>query len=296
MTIKLQLVTVIIPTFRDWNRLEQCLTALSKQSYPKEFFEVIIINNDPSDIIPANFFLQQNFKVIPEAKLGSYAARNKGIKLAKGEIIGFTDSDCIPEIDWIKNAVDYLSFNPNCSRLAGKVNLFYQSKVPTIAEQYEKLYAFNQQRYVSYGTSITANLFTYKKVFNKVGYFNERLLSGGDYMWGILADKAKFKIDYVENVIVDHPARYRLLDLIIKEKRVGTGQAFFLDLEKNLFQKFIVLLKTLKPNFSEIRYIKRNSSSLSKQLQIKIFFIRYTLLNIRAFYKFKNSINKTSYQ
>src|SRR5690606_38366783 len=127
-------VSIIIPTYHDWVRLQQCLSALNKQSYPKENFEIIIVNNDPLNNIPNNLELPSNCILILEEKPGSYAARNKGIKIAKGEIIGFTDSDCIPEIEWIKNAVEYLCFNPNCSRVAGKVNLFYQSKIPTIAE------------------------------------------------------------------------------------------------------------------------------------------------------------------
>jgi len=42
---------------------------------------------------------------------GSYAARNKGLSLAKGDVLAFTDSDCIPALDWIERA--WLIFQGN---------------------------------------------------------------------------------------------------------------------------------------------------------------------------------------
>jgi glycosyltransferase involved in cell wall biosynthesis len=98
-------VSIIIPTYRDWNRLGMCLEALKKQSYPKENTEIIIINNDPEDLIPVDFKGNKNITIMNAARNGSYAARNTGLKIAKGEIIGFTDSDCIPNTDWISKAV-----------------------------------------------------------------------------------------------------------------------------------------------------------------------------------------------
>lgn len=89
-------VTIIIPAYHDWYRLSLCLNALAKQTYPHNKFEVIIINNDADDQVSADFVLPENCKIIVEEKSGSYAARNTGLKIAKGEIIGFTDSDCIP--------------------------------------------------------------------------------------------------------------------------------------------------------------------------------------------------------
>jgi glycosyltransferase involved in cell wall biosynthesis len=285
-------ISIIIPTYGNWDLLIKCIEALDSQSYSKDEFEVIIINNHPEDTIPSNIELPKNFVFIEEKKPSSYAARNTGLKIAKGEIIGFTDSDCIPNIDWISKAVDYLTNHSNCSRIAGRVALFYRSNNLTIAEKYEMLYAFDQKKYAKYGTSATANMFTYKHVFEEVGYFEERLKSGGDYLWGTIAQKAGFNIDFVDNVIVGHPARHSLADLIIKEKRIGIGQAFFLDAGGNKFQNFKKLLKVLMPKLWEMKFIIKNGKSLSFYDQVRIFFIRHLLLYVRGYTKYKNENKK----
>lgn len=50
-------VSIIIPTYRDWERLALCISALDKQTYSKDLFEVIIVNNDAQDQAPSNYYL-----------------------------------------------------------------------------------------------------------------------------------------------------------------------------------------------------------------------------------------------
>src|SRR5688500_5776142 len=154
-------VSIIIPTYQDWARLSLCVNALSKQTYPKDLFEVIIVNNNPDDNTPANFYVPENFTILIEEKPGSYSARNAALKIAKGEIVGFTDSDCIPDQDWIRNAVDYFANHKSCSRIAGRISIFYKGSKPTAAELYNTLFSFPQKNHAEgNGTSVTANLFT----------------------------------------------------------------------------------------------------------------------------------------
>ncbi|MEO6327577.1 MAG: glycosyltransferase family A protein [Ginsengibacter sp.] len=286
-------VTIIIPVYKDWARLSLCLTALTNQSYPKELCEILLVNNSPEDDIPKEYFIPQNCSVIKESKPGSYAARNAALKLARGEIIGFTDSDCIPDENWIKNAVDYFDNNNLCSRIAGNVSIFFKNLKPTKAELYDKFYAFNQFRNVSIlGTSVTANLFSYKYVFDKIGLFDDSLMSGGDFRWGIHAHKAGYNIHYVKSVIVNHPARYSVDELIKKERRIG-GQVVCLKKDGNTMtnlynhsKALYQFLKDLLPNFAELKYINHNGKSLNTSNKIYLLFLRHYLLSIRAYEKF----------
>ncbi len=288
-------VTIIIPVYKDWDRLSLCLQSLAGQGYPYESFEIIVVNNDTPDNIPKNYFIPVNCSIITETKAGSYSARNAALKLAKGEIIGFTDSDCIPDKNWINNAVKYFESNETCNRIAGKVSIVFKALKPTKAELYDKVYAFNQKRNVAkLGASVTANLFTYKYLFDKVGLFNDNLMSGGDFMWGIAASKAGYTIDYVDNVIVKHPGRYSMIELINKEKRIGGGQAIYMQKSKNKLINFYRFIKEAFPRFKEVKFIYHNGKELSTTNKIVIYLIRQYLLSIRAYEKLKVQSGKKS--
>lgn len=287
-----QFVSIIIPTFRDWSRLSLCIDALSKQSYPTNKFEVVIVNNDPHDPIPDNLVLPETFKIISENKPGSYAARNAALSLVNGDIVGFTDSDCIPDSNWIKNAVDYFEKNKSCTRIAGNVSVFAKSPKATIAEQYDKLHAFKQRRYVKdNGTCVTANLFAYKYVFDKVGLFNDKQMSYGDLDWGINAHKIGYRIDYVENVVINHPAR-DLPDLIKKEKRLAGGREKVTK-KYSRFAVYYKFLKEVRPRFnSEFKAIKKKGKNLTFREKLLILFLRFRLQYVRAFETMKLRLGK----
>jgi glycosyltransferase involved in cell wall biosynthesis len=221
-------VSVIIPTYHDWDRLKLCMNGLKNQTYPNNRFEVIIINNDPEDN-PVDIQLSDNYILISEPKPGSYAARNAGIVVAKGEILAFIDSDCIPKADWMVNGV--FEILKGFDRVAGKVEFFFKSDKLTLAEIYEKAFAFPQEKYVNKEkSSITANLFTAPKAFDIVGLFDSSLLSGGDMEWGWRARDKGLTIKYSPETVVLHPARSSIQEIIQKNKRIVGGM---LNLSKN---------------------------------------------------------------
>ena len=168
-----------------------------------------------------------------------------------------------------------------------------ETSKPTNAQLYDKLYAFNQKGYVyKSGTSVTANLFTYKHVFDKVGYFDEDLMSGGDFLWGTLAHENGYKIDYVENVIVQHPARENFKALVKKERRVGGSQAIFLKKNDSMVSNIFKFLKDLMPHLHELKFIFSNAKGLTPLNKINIFLIRQYLLSIRAYEKLRVQMGK----
>lgn len=289
-------VTVIIPTYNDWDCLALCLAALSQQSYPEDLFEIIVINNKPSSKLPEGYKLPQNCLVIDEHKPGSYAARNAGLNISKGEIIAFTDSDCIPDKDWIKNAVTYMLANPDVGRIAGKIELFYRSSKLVDVELYEKVYAFNQELYVkSDSTAVTANIFTYRSSFDKVGFFDDSLMSGGDYEWSVRAQKGGITIHYLDSAIVKHPARYHLEELLKKAKRVGGGQAKFTASEKaNPVKLLFRFIYDLRPPIKSVKLINTRGKDLSLNQKLIVFRLRYHLSIVTAYEKFLVSQGKNA--
>lgn len=271
MKASLPFVSVIVPTYHDWKRLQKCLDALHKQTYPEHSIEVIVVNNDPDDRPPDCFVLTDNQRVVSESKVGSYAARNCGITKAKGTIIAFTDSDCAPTPHWLEKAIPLLLLGH--SRVGGHIQLFSTSNSKlTISESYEMLFAFNQQSLVTRGTAMTANLFVRRDVFDRVGVFNDRLLSGGDSDWGMRASKMGYDIVYNPDAIVEHPTRARVNELFRKARRV-TGSIRSVN---NYGGKYTWLTRGFHPPIRKMASVMR-ATFMSLPRRIGVAALLYTL-------------------
>jgi glycosyltransferase involved in cell wall biosynthesis len=80
-------VSIIVPVYNDAERLKICLEALQTQTYPETCYEVIVIDNASDNDIKHEFRRYKNIQIEIEPRKGSYAARNKGISLAKGDYL-----------------------------------------------------------------------------------------------------------------------------------------------------------------------------------------------------------------
>jgi len=97
-------ISVIVATRNRPRQLETCLRALSAQTYPRDRFEVIVVD-DGSDLslapIMASLRAQVPLQLVERTKAGPAAARNTGARYAAGPILAFVDDDCEPEPDWL---------------------------------------------------------------------------------------------------------------------------------------------------------------------------------------------------
>ena len=215
-------VSVIVPVWNDRHRLVVLLEALMAQSYTESSYEVIVVDNgstDGSDTAAAAYAVT----VLTESAVrGSYAARNRGIEAAKGSIIAFTDSDCIPIPDWVGNGVDALD-KQHADLVGGRVRFFFSPR-KTGAELFDSISNMQVEENVrSRSVAITANLFVRAAVFQQVGLFPANVQSGGDLTWTKLASSSGHRLVYAPDAVVAHPAR-GLNDLVRKQYRVGKGQ------------------------------------------------------------------------
>ncbi len=97
--------SVIIPTYRRPEALRVCVQALSALDYPREGFEVVIV--DDGGAVPLQPLLEPvardlHMKVVWQPNAGPAAARNFGASHAKGNILAFTDDDCEPASHWLQ--------------------------------------------------------------------------------------------------------------------------------------------------------------------------------------------------
>ena len=97
-------VSVIVPARDASNTLPECLLALRAQSYPRDAYEVIVVDDGSADETArvAEQFWAQVVSIPPS---GPGAARNRGVEAARGGLVLFTDADCAPGPQWIRELV-----------------------------------------------------------------------------------------------------------------------------------------------------------------------------------------------
>lgn len=218
-------VSIIIPVYNDGENLCRCLDALNRQTFSIQNYEIIVVDNGGQEELSPVKERYPHIILTAEKRPGSYAARNKGIESARGEIIGFTDSDCIPAEDWIENGVSRLSSLDKDGAVGGRVEFFFKNRDrPTAYELFDSISFFQQKRTVEQKHfSVTANLFVSKAVFSSIGLFNADLASGGDAEWGNRLYAQGIPLVYDQDTLIYHPARNSFKQIYKKTVRVTGG-------------------------------------------------------------------------
>lgn len=217
-------ISVIVPVYNEEKNIRSLIERLLDLNFPRNKYEVIVVDNNSKDNTSE---IIKEFQVIYlcEEKQSSYAARNKGIKESKGDILAFIDGDCIPDKDWLKNAIAHF-INEDVDIMAGNIILSINYSIPLkIIDIYQLIAMGERQRNSEKeGKCAGGNLIVKKEIFKKIGYFDERLISGGDGEWTKRATQYGFKIRYYEDVKIYHPPE-GFFSLFKRSIRIGYGIA-----------------------------------------------------------------------
>lgn len=148
---------------------------------------------------------------------GPGPARNGGVAVARGQYLAFTDSDCLPEPQWLAEEIAALQ---KFDLVGGGMEVLVSDpKTMTPVEAFERVFAFPNETYVNRdGFTVTANLFCSRAVFDKVGAF-KGLRIAEDSNWCFRARDAGFVIGYAPEAMVGHPARTDWEALLRKWRR-----------------------------------------------------------------------------
>jgi glycosyltransferase involved in cell wall biosynthesis len=187
--------------------LERCLASLAEQADPGAGVEVLLVDNGSTDGSPdiARRF-DGKVRLLREPVRGAYRARNHGVAGARGDIVAFTDSDCVPERSWIRNIVATFG-DPRLAVLCGKRLPGGASSLLSDVLDYENAkadFVFGSEDAALYH-GYCCNMAVRRSVLAELGPFAERP-RGSDtlFVQRVVAERSLGSVRYAADVVVTH--------------------------------------------------------------------------------------------
>ena len=173
MAIDKPYVSVIIPAFNEEDHVGQCLETLLQIDYPKDRFEVIVVDNGSKDQtmkivkrFPVKLFCK------PGVRVG--AVRNYGVAQATGSILAFVDADCLVTPKWLSAGVEKL----NEAKVGAVGGVCKLPKDPSWVEECWVLSPSPEDRYTH--SLAGGSIICKRDAFEGVGGFDEQMNAGED--------------------------------------------------------------------------------------------------------------------
>ena len=185
------IVSIVVTALNEQDTIGQCIESLLEQDYPKK--EIIIVDGGSSD---RTFEVASAYpiKVVQERKKGPSAGRNKGVAISNGEIIAFTDADCVADRLWLKELIKSFK-DSNASVVGGSIDILNNDNfiANCIASR------FQGRRSVA-----TWNVAYKRQVINSLGGFDESLIVGEDLDLAFRASKNGYTVIFNPDAKVSH--------------------------------------------------------------------------------------------
>ena len=186
-------VTVAIPTYNRADFLRQTLAGLATQQFPRDHFEILVIDNNSTDhtrAVVAEFAGNHPApRYLHESQQGLDQARNRAIAEARGEIIVFGDDDILVQPDWLAQlAVPLLADSAQrIGAVGGEVIPVFPDGLPPWVAEWHAPLAFRSDTgpLEARHSPMGANLAFPKWVFDRLGAFHTALdRAAGNYFSG----------------------------------------------------------------------------------------------------------------
>lgn len=219
-------ISVIVPVYNSARYLPVCIASLLAQDYPRDQFEIIMVDNNSTDRSAAIIAGFPKVKLVAETKQSSYAARNHGVALAAGSILAFTDSDCAVAKDWLRH-IESAMQEPEIQVVLGERLPPRVSTALSVWFDYERAkadYVFHS-RQVDLYYGHTNNMGVRRTAFERFGPFLERS-RGSDtvFVSCVAAGSAPNSVAFRSDIRVTHLELDRLFKLYVKKFLYGRSR------------------------------------------------------------------------
>lgn len=209
--------SIIIPAYNSQNTIAGLIKACLNQSVKTE----IIVVDDGSTDNTAGMAKRYPVKYVFQENAGPAAARNTGWKAASGEFIFFTDSDCIPGPDWIKEGLSKYD-SPQVGGVGGSYDIANPDSLLARCIHQEII---QRHSHISGGTNFLGsfNVSYRRKVLEEVRGFDDSFLwasaEDNDLSYRIL--KKGYKLVFAPEIKVLHFHTQDLLEYLREQERHG---------------------------------------------------------------------------
>jgi glycosyltransferase involved in cell wall biosynthesis len=180
----LKSLSVIIPTYNREQLLAKALDGYLRQSSPQFIHEVLVIDDgstDNTELMVRDFIARSVFPIryLRQSNKGPAAARNLGIKEAGSELVLFSDSDIIPQVDLVEQHINWHRENPQITTVVLGYVTWDPAVNPTPFMQWygdNRLFAFRElrnKREADFHSFYTCNISLKTEFLRAVGKFDE---------------------------------------------------------------------------------------------------------------------------
>ncbi len=196
-------ISVVIPVHNASEDLGACLDALERQTVAQERCEIIVVNDGPVDAAVEAIADRQGATLLSQPQRGAAAARNLGADQAQGEILLFTDADCVPAHDWIE-AMTAPFADQQVVGVCGVVRTRQTGLAPRFIQleydyRYRNIARHSQIDFINTGTAGYR-----RQVFMDSGGFREELLGAEDAELSFRLASAGHKMVFAPQAVVYH--------------------------------------------------------------------------------------------
>jgi len=229
-------VSIVIPVYNGMRTIRNCLDAILAVDYPQNRYEVIVVDNNSRDGTP-EVVKHYPVKLVYETKLqGPHAATNTGLREVKGEIVVFTDSDCVPEKEWLRRMVAPFE-DPDVVAVGGQIEPY---EPQTRVERFlgNEIRPFNNCVEMAPGfpkSVLTGNAAYRTQAVMDVGMFNPNLYTGSevDMAWRIQWKTGK-RVASAPDAVVYHMFSANVKRLFRHFKIYGYSEVLLATLYKDM--------------------------------------------------------------
>ena len=267
--------SIIIPTYQRPFELARCLKAIENLNYPKEKFEVIVVDDGGGigEKLLSPFRTNLNLILLHQENFGPATARNHGARLAKNDYLAFTDDDCEPNTDWLTKFAEQIKTSPK-HLLGGQITNALKSNIYSTASQMLVSYFHNygEQFNPNFAFFTTNNMTLLRSKFLSLGGFDESFIiaAAEDRDFSSRWQETNHKMFFLETAIVRHFHNLNWKSFLRQHFNYGRGACHFYALRK-IRRKQRIKIEPLS-FYTKMFYFPFLNNSLLRASQISFLF------------------------